>query len=57
MTVNKSCYSARRLMGSRIIESTAYCNHISLAQSYINRAQNTSVNWIIRLLLSILGRP
>ncbi len=50
-------YSARRLMGSRIIESAAYCNQISLAQVYINRAQNTSVNWIIRLLLSLLCRP
>ncbi len=37
-------YSARRLMGSRIIESAAYCNQISLSQVYINRAQNTSVN-------------
>ncbi len=46
----KSYYSARRLMGSRMIESAAYCNQISLAQVYINRAQNTSVNWIIRLL-------
>ncbi len=44
-------------MGSRIIESAAYCNHISRAQVYINRAQNTLVNWIIRLLLSLLCRP
>ncbi len=50
-------YSARRLMGSRIIESAAYCNQISLAQVYINRAQNTSVNWIIRLLLSLVWWP
>jgi hypothetical protein len=41
---NYSFYSARRLMGSRIIESAAYCNQILLAQSYIDRAQNTSVN-------------
>ncbi len=50
-------YSARRLMGSRLIESAAYCNQIWLAQLYINSAQNTSVNWIIRLLLSLLCRP
>jgi hypothetical protein len=37
-------YSARRLMGSRIIESAAYWNQISLAQVHINRAQNTTVN-------------
>ncbi len=36
-------YSDRRLMGSRIIESAAYCHQISLVQVYINRAQNTSV--------------
>jgi hypothetical protein len=37
-------YRARRLMGSRIIESAAYCNRIFLAQLYVNKAQNTSVN-------------
>jgi hypothetical protein len=37
-------YSARRLMGSRLIESPAYCNQILLAQLYINNTQNTSVN-------------
>jgi hypothetical protein len=30
-------------MGSRLIESAAYCNQIWLTQLYINRAQNTSV--------------
>jgi hypothetical protein len=50
-------YSARRLLGSKIIESAAYCNQISLAQVYINRAQNTSITWIICLLLSLLCRP
>ncbi len=50
-------YSARRLMGSRIIESVAYCNQILLAQLYINSTQKTSVNWIIRLLLSLSCRP
>jgi hypothetical protein len=49
--------SARRLMGSRIIESAAYCNQILLARLYIDRAQNTSVNWMIRLLLSLLCWP
>ncbi len=34
----------RRLMGSRLIESAAYCNQIWLAHLYINSAQNTSVN-------------
>jgi hypothetical protein len=29
-------YSARRLMGSRIIESAAYCNQKVLAHLYIN---------------------
>jgi hypothetical protein len=37
-------YSARRFMGSRIIESAAYCNQILLAQLYLNSAKNTSVN-------------
>ncbi len=50
-------YSARRLMGSQLIESAAYCNQILLAQQYINSAQNTSVNWIIWLLLSLLSPP
>jgi hypothetical protein len=36
--------SACRLMGSRLIESAVNCNQIWLAQLYINRAQNTSVN-------------
>jgi hypothetical protein len=53
----KSIYSARRLMGSWIIESAAYCNQISLAQVYINIAQNTSVNWIIRLFISAQSDP
>ncbi len=35
---NYSC-SARRLMGSRVIESAAYCNQILLAQQRINSAQ------------------
>ncbi len=40
-------YSARRLMGSGIIESAAYCNQISLTQVYIN----------IRLMLSLSCWP
>ncbi len=44
-------------MGSRSIESAAYCNQILLVQLYINSTQNTSANWIIRLLLSILCLP
>ncbi len=35
----------------------AYCNQIWLTQLYINSAQNTSVNWIIWLLLSHKCRP
>ncbi len=34
-------YSARRLIGSRIIESAAYCNHILMAPLYLNSTQNT----------------
>jgi hypothetical protein len=38
-------YSARRLMGSRLIESAAYCNQIWLAQQCMNIAQkHRSVN-------------
>ncbi len=50
-------YSARRLMGSQLIESAAYCNQTWLAKLYINSAQNTLVNWIIQLLVSILCQP
>ncbi len=50
-------YSARRLIGSRIIESAAYCNQKLLAHLYLNSTQNPSVNWIIRLLLSLLCWP
>jgi hypothetical protein len=44
-------------MGSLLIESAAYSNQILLAKSYLNNAQNTLVNRIIRLLLSLLFRP
>ncbi len=50
-------YSAHRLIGSRIIESVAYCNQKLLAHLYLNSTQNTSVNWTIRLLLSLLCWP
>jgi hypothetical protein len=50
-------YSARRLIGSRFIESAAYCNQKLLALLYNNSTQKTLVNWIIRLLLSLLCRP
>ncbi len=50
-------YSARRLIGSRIVESAAYCNHKLLALLHLNSTQTTSVNWIIRLLLSLLCWP
>jgi hypothetical protein len=48
-------YSASRLIGSRIIESAAYCNQKLLALLYLNSTQISSVNWIILLLLSLLG--
>ncbi len=50
-------YSASRFIGSRIIESAAYCNQMVLASLYINKTQKTSVNWLIRLLLSLLYWP
>ncbi len=37
-------YSARHLMGSRLIESASYDNQILLVQSYLNSAQNTLAN-------------
>ncbi len=42
---------------SRIIESATYCNQKLLALLYLNSTQMTSVNWIIRLLLSLLCYP
>jgi hypothetical protein len=53
----KCYYSVRRLIGSRIIESSAYCNQIFLVPLYLNSTQNTSVNWISWLLLSFLCWP
>jgi hypothetical protein len=46
-------YIASRLIGSRVIESAAYCNQKLLAHLHLSSTQNTSVNWIIRLLLSL----
>ncbi len=48
-------HSARHLIESRIIRSATYCNQILLAPLHINNTLNTSVIWIIRLLLSLLG--
>ncbi len=45
-------YSARRLIGSRIIESAAYCNQVLLAPLYLNSTHNMSVYWIMFSLLS-----
>jgi hypothetical protein len=50
-------YSARRLMGSQMIKSAAYCNQILVVLLYLNSIKNTLVNWIIRLLLSLLIWP
>jgi hypothetical protein len=47
---NQRDYSARRLIGSQIIESAAYCNQIFLVQFCLNGKQNTSDNLIIWLL-------
>jgi hypothetical protein len=49
-------YSAKRLIRSQIIESAAYYKKL-LAHLYLNSIQNTSFNWIIRLLLSLLSWP
>ena len=38
-TINLILYSARRLIGSRIIESAAYCNRILLVPLYRNSTQ------------------
>ena len=54
---SQRCYSARRLIGSRIIESAAYCNQMLLVPLYLNSTQKPSVNWIIRLMLSLLCWP
>jgi len=53
----QSLYSARRIIGSRIIESAAYCNQILMGPLYLNCTQNMSVNRIIRLLLSLKCWP
>ncbi len=50
-------YSACRLIGSRIIESAAHSNQILMPLLYFNSTQNTSVNCIIPLLLSLLCWP
>ncbi len=38
--VQENNYSARRLIGSRIIESAAYCNHKLLSHLYVNKKQH-----------------
>ena len=55
-TVSLLYYSACRLIGSRIIESAAYCYQI-LVPVYLSSEQSTSINWIIRLLSSLLCLP
>ena len=37
--INLISYSARRLIGSRIIESAAYCHRILLVPLYLNSTQ------------------
>ena len=41
---NHNNYSACHLIGSRIIESAAYCKQILLVPLFLNSTQNTSVN-------------
>ncbi len=53
----RTTYSVCHLIGSRIIESATYFNQISVAPLLINNTQNSLVNRIIRLLLSLLCRP
>ncbi len=50
-------YTVPPLIGSRIVESAAYCNQKLLTLLYLKKSQITSVNWIIRLLLSLLSCP
>jgi len=50
-------YSTRRLIGSRLIESAAYCNYKLLVPLFPSSSLNMSVNWISWLLLSRLCRP
>ncbi len=50
-------YSDHRLTGSRIIKSVTFCNQKFLALFYLISTQNTSVNEIIRSLLSLLCSP
>ncbi len=50
-------YSVRRLVRSRIIESTADCYQKLLVPIFLNSPQNTSLKWIIWLLLSFLRWP
>jgi hypothetical protein len=44
MVLTQRINSARRLIGSRITKSTAYCNQILLVQLFINSTQNSLVN-------------
>ncbi len=53
----KHLYNAHRLIGSQIIESAAYSNHIFMAPLWFNSTQNSLVNWIIWFLLSLLCWP
>jgi hypothetical protein len=53
----KTLFSVQCLIGYRIIESATYCYQIVLAQLHKNSTQNTSVNCIIRILLSLFCRP
>ncbi len=48
---------ARLLIWSRVIESATNCNQTLLSLLNLNSTQNTLVNWIIRLFVSLLGRP
>ena len=49
-------YSAHSVIGSRLIESAAYCNQILLVVLYLSSTQKT-INFIVRLMLSLLCWP
>jgi hypothetical protein len=57
ITISFELYCARRFIESRTIESAAYCDQNFQILLNLNSKQKMLVNWIIRLLLSLLCRP
>ncbi len=56
MQMEDTCYYNFEI-GSQLKVSAAHCDQILLIPLYLKRAQNTSIIWIIRLLLSLKYRP